>query len=1598
VPSFFVWAVSAIGAGVGGAVGAGLIMGAVYIGTALYYATLIAYAASQKSRAKRRARDAFNANLQDRLVMVSTTDGPRSRIYGRVRNTDGVLFKATRGANSEFYTLVIALAGHEVDAIETVYFDELPVTLDGDGWVTSAPYAKTVRTTYTSSISGAAGSMVLPRVPVTGSVFIGENNGSGDGGETNLVYPSVTGSTVTLPANIYGPAFGRSLTYQSDEIVSKARVRKYLGTSSQNLSTILQPLFPSLVTTADRFRGIACLLVDLEFDTDAFPTGVPSMTATMRGAKILDTRTSTTAWTQNPALMARDWSVYTYGGNVPTASIGTASFNAAANACDVTHGFETEDGTTNRPMYTAGLAIPMGGADPTAWLDELTEAMAGRWAWGGGQLRVRAGAYSSPVATITEDWLSGAGAINVVPEPPSDQAINVVRATIADSAQDYVSVPAPPTRAAAYITLDGRELPSDVVYAAVTDTDHAQHVAGVQLREARSGLTCELPCNLRAFALEVFDTVQVTLPRYGWSAKLFEVLDWKFSREGGVVLTLRETAPSIYDPDAEFLLSDATPNTQLPAYNVVPTVGNLTITSGTTALSDGSILTRTRVQWPAVASEAVRQSGYIEVQYRLETPGGGSWVNAPNENGASVETVINGLKGGFVYTFRARAVNSLGVRGVWSRHQAHLVAQPPASELKNLSLRTTSQIFQVNKAGTASPTSITLTAIATNLAGSPSFSVTSGTATLTGSGTTRALSYANLSTDAATIQVSQDGLTDSVTIVKLREGADSVIGLLTNEVHVIPSEADGTIDSGDLAAAGGTFLAWRGLTPLNSAGGVFSLVGSAGLTIGINSSTGVYTVTALIADVATATLRCAFAGVNVDKVYTITKSRQGANGSSAFNWVTSGNVTASGSSVRRTSGEGAWDAGASSVEQFQGGAYVSATAEFTNRAFAIGLNIDPLTDNDFAGIDYAWRTTTGGVLQIYESGTLRGSFGSYTTSTVFMVVYDGADVRYFKDGVIQRTVAAGAGLRMHVDASMFTAGAQINNVAFGPVGPRGTDGASASLLVLTGTAQAFTFNGANAAAPTSQTITFQAILGNLSGSATFLATRYNAAGTSLGTVTLGGSGNTRTLTIAQFGAAAYCTVTASLSGFSDQITVVRLTDGAATVHALLSNESVTVPAAPDGTVVSGSLTSAGGTYRVWQGATNVTGAGPTYSLVTSTGVTIAINSVSGVYTVSAMSGTLGTATLRAVFAGVTIDRVYSIAKSIAGEAGVDAEGPVLIGRGGVVVTGNTAEKTSGGNVWNADCYSRDGFTGGAYMTAVPEQTNCAVMFGLNTDPTTGNVSPTTYESLDWAIYCTSSGTLQIWESGSNRGSFGVYAPGDVLAVTYDGAFVRYLKNGVVLRSIAAIITATVHADSAFQTVGGRLTHIRFGPMSKVSDIGTDQITTGAVTDGVVVLELSGYGSTATWPNSAFAKELEMSTAVSTTLVGHRALVCGSGSVWITLPSTTTATRVRVVYSLVPENAAGAPLSLTFPIIYATDQRPLMFKTAPEAYAEAFFPFHVSQLLTGGTGFVRYRVVLTVEAFNNAGDSVAPGGITTVPGGALPNVSFLGNVSITDNKT
>jgi hypothetical protein len=202
-----------------------------------------------------------------------------------------------------------------------------------------------------------------------------------------------------------------------------------------------------------------------------------------------------------------------------------------------------------------------------------------------------------------------------------------------------------------------------------------------------------------------------------------------------------------------------------------------------------------------------------------------------------------------------------------------------------LSLLASSQVFQIAKSGAVTPASITFSLNQQNLTGSPSFSVISGTATLTGTGTTRALAYADLTTDTATIQVTQGSLTDTITVVKVREGNDSLQAYLTNEAQTVPASSAGAVSS--WAGASGSFVVFNGATDV-SASCTFAIAANPSTLTATIDASGNYSVTASgswgnASNSTYLDLTATYSGTTITKRFTIAKSVAGVAGVAGLN-------------------------------------------------------------------------------------------------------------------------------------------------------------------------------------------------------------------------------------------------------------------------------------------------------------------------------------------------------------------------------------------------------------------------------------------------------------------------------------------------------------------------------------------------------------------------------------------------------------------------------------------------------------------------------------------------------------------------------------------
>ena len=333
------------------------------------------------------------------------------------------------------------------------------------------------------------------------------------------------------------------------------RINKHLGASDQLADTDLIAESDGKWTSNHKLSGIAYVYARLEFDADAFPNGLPNISAIVQGKKLYDPRTSTTVYSTNPALAIRDYLTDSiYGFNASSDEIDDTSFTTAANICDESVAL-SGGGTESR--YTINGTFESNGS-PKQILENLLTAMGGSVIFSNGTFKTKAAKYVTPTVTLDEGDLRGSIALQS--RRSRRDNFNAVKGVFTSPDNNYIAADYPAFTSTTFQNEDnGDQVFLDLDLPYTTSSPMAQRLAKIALFRNRQQVTLDMPCKLKAFQLNVGDTVSINNTRFGFSSKVFEVAEWNiaFENDGngvpimGVDLVLRELNSAVYDWNAE---------------------------------------------------------------------------------------------------------------------------------------------------------------------------------------------------------------------------------------------------------------------------------------------------------------------------------------------------------------------------------------------------------------------------------------------------------------------------------------------------------------------------------------------------------------------------------------------------------------------------------------------------------------------------------------------------------------------------------------------------------------------------------------------------------------------------------------------------------------------------------------------------------------------------------------------------------------------------------------------------------------------------------------------------------------------------------------
>lgn len=541
-------------------------------------------------------RKAQALTATERSEMIRSATAARRVVYGQARISGPIAFAHSanlfNGAANTYLHLIVPLAAHECAAIGTIYVNDVPLDF----------------------IEGADEWWLPP----PGSRYVRD--------------PSINGINGT----------------------QGIQLRRHFGSETQNAERYLVRDVP-IWTPQHRLRGITYLYALLYWDSKIW-SGLPNLSAVVKGRLVVDPRTGQTGWSDNPALCIRDYLLASFGMNCAAEEIDEESFIAAANLCDE---LVPMAGGGEQKRYTCNGVLALD-EKPIDIMERLLSSCAGALVYSQGRYRLYPAAYRAPQLTLDASYLRGA--VKVRPQPPRKERANTVQGTFIDPARGWIAAEFTPVTSAAYRAADGGErIGRDLELGFTSNASTAQRLARLQLERSRRALTIELPCTMAAIDVAVMEPVRVTVPELGWSEKVFVPIEWTLSPDGGIDLVLQEDDPAIYAWDGGSA-SVAPPEVVLPGLYPEPPL--LTLNEEVSGSNVQLIA--------AIASLPGASHARYEIEYRRS-------VDANFQTAGSGEQVAITATAGETYEVRARSVNLLGITSEWTARTRQVLgsAAPP---------------------------------------------------------------------------------------------------------------------------------------------------------------------------------------------------------------------------------------------------------------------------------------------------------------------------------------------------------------------------------------------------------------------------------------------------------------------------------------------------------------------------------------------------------------------------------------------------------------------------------------------------------------------------------------------------------------------------------------------------------------------------------------------------------------------------------------------------------------------------------------------------------------------------------------------------------
>ena len=487
-------------------------------------------------------------NLFEIEMPQADTDGSRQRtvrgttvarklVYGQALVSGPITYIGVSGTDNEDLYQVIALAGHEVNDITDIHFDDVVIP---DADINSG-----------SSAGGAVGG--------TG-IFKAQNS-------TTIVTINKHLGTATQSADsMMVGAFTDYTSAHQGKGVAYIAMKWKLNEDSQETWDKYSPNDVKALVQGKK-------IYDPRLDSTQ--TDIPGS-----GSHRLADST-TWEYSTNPSLCVADYLKDTdFGLGVSSSKIDWVAVANAADSCDATVNIpDGSGGSTTEKRFTCNGVI-FGTDNHKNNISKILSSMNGTLTYVNGEYIIRAGVYEAPSVSLDDDDLTGAVSIKTSFER-SDR-FNTIKGIFIDPSQNHKNTEFPKVTITDAVNRDNGEVLEKEIQLPMTNSSYmAQRIANKLIQQSDNQKVITLPVNLSGLNVRVGDRVNVSLSDLSWTNQIFECVGWNFNEEGGVTLTLRQDDSGSYDDLAVSGYSTITATGDItPGFAGVPSPSGLTATAG----------------------------------------------------------------------------------------------------------------------------------------------------------------------------------------------------------------------------------------------------------------------------------------------------------------------------------------------------------------------------------------------------------------------------------------------------------------------------------------------------------------------------------------------------------------------------------------------------------------------------------------------------------------------------------------------------------------------------------------------------------------------------------------------------------------------------------------------------------------------------------------------------------------------------------------------------------------------------------------------------------------------------------------------------------